>query len=85
MQRTNRAAARRLPLWILGGTLAAFLLRRALIAVAVQLGAAALLMLISAMMGRENALATYETAVQERYRFFSFGDAMLITGKKEEA
>ena len=44
-----------------------------------------LLMLISAMMGRENALATYETAVQERYRFFSFGDAMLITGKKEEA
>ena len=40
MQRTNRAAARRLPLWILGGTLAAFLLRRALIAVAVQLGAA---------------------------------------------
>lgn len=47
MQRTNRAAARRLPLWILGGTLAAFLLRRALIAVAVQLGAAALLMLIS--------------------------------------
>ena len=40
---------------------------------------------ISAMMGRENALATYETAVQERYRFFSFGDAMLITGKKEEA
>ena len=44
-----------------------------------------LLMLISAMMGRENALAAYEIAVKEKYRFFSFGDAMLITGKKEEA
>ena len=43
-----------------------------------------LLMLISAMMGRENALAVYETAVAERYRFFSFGDAMLITGKEVE-
>ena len=39
-----------------------------------------LLMLISAMMGRENALAAYEVAVKERYRFFSFGDAMMITG-----
>jgi len=29
-------------------------------------------------MGRENALAAYEQAVQERYRFFSFGDAMMI-------
>lgn len=37
-----------------------------------------LLMLISALMGREEALATYEEAVRERYRFFSFGDAMLI-------
>lgn len=37
-----------------------------------------LLMLISAMMGRENALHAYETAVRERYRFFSFGDAMFI-------
>ena len=37
-----------------------------------------LLMLISALMGRENALETYEEAVKERYRFFSFGDAMLI-------
>ena len=34
---------------------------------------------ISALMGRENALACYETAVKERYRFFSFGDAMMIT------
>ena len=38
-----------------------------------------LLMLISALMGRENALAAYEIAVKERYRFFSFGDAMMIT------
>ena len=38
-----------------------------------------LLMLISALMGRENALAAYEVAVGERYRFFSFGDAMMIT------
>ena len=37
-----------------------------------------LLMLISALMGRENALAAYQVAVQERYRFFSFGDAMFI-------
>ena len=38
-----------------------------------------LLMLISALMGRENALHTYEIAVKERYSFFSFGDAMMIT------
>lgn len=37
-----------------------------------------LLMLISALMGREQALAAYQVAVEERYRFFSFGDAMLI-------
>ncbi len=37
-----------------------------------------LLMLISAFMGREQALAAYREAVTERYRFFSFGDAMLI-------
>lgn len=37
-----------------------------------------LLMLVSAFMGREEALRCYEHAIQERYRFFSFGDAMLI-------
>lgn len=37
-----------------------------------------LLMLVSALMGREQALAAYAEAVRERYRFFSFGDAMLI-------
>lgn len=37
-----------------------------------------LLMLISAFAGREKVLAAYETAIAERYRFFSFGDAMLI-------
>lgn len=37
-----------------------------------------LLMLISAFMGRENVLKVYNTAVQEKYRFFSFGDALLI-------
>jgi S-adenosylmethionine:tRNA ribosyltransferase-isomerase len=38
-----------------------------------------LLMLVSAFAGRDRILATYATAVQEGYRFFSFGDAMLIT------
>jgi S-adenosylmethionine:tRNA ribosyltransferase-isomerase len=37
-----------------------------------------LLMLVSALMGREEALRVYNLAVQERYRFFSFGDCMLI-------
>lgn len=37
-----------------------------------------LIMLVSALAGRENILHAYETAVKERYRFFSFGDAMFI-------
>ena len=37
-----------------------------------------LIMLVSALAGRENVLKAYEEAVRERYRFFSFGDAMLI-------
>lgn len=37
-----------------------------------------LLMLVSALAGRENIMKAYKEAVRERYRFFSFGDAMLI-------
>lgn len=37
-----------------------------------------LLMLVSALAGKENIMKAYETAVAERYRFFSFGDAMMI-------
>ena len=37
-----------------------------------------LIMLVSALAGRENILHAYEAAVRERYRFFSFGDAMFI-------
>ncbi|MBO7385881.1 MAG: S-adenosylmethionine:tRNA ribosyltransferase-isomerase, partial [Clostridia bacterium] len=37
-----------------------------------------LIMLVSAFMGREEALRVYSEAVKEKYRFFSFGDAMLI-------
>lgn len=37
-----------------------------------------LIMLVSAFLGREKTLAAYETAIEERYRFFSFGDCMLI-------
>lgn len=38
-----------------------------------------LLMLVSALAGKEHIMAAYEEAVKERYRFFSFGDAMFIT------
>ncbi len=37
-----------------------------------------LVMLVSALAGRENILAAYEAAIQQQYRFFSFGDAMFI-------
>ncbi len=35
-------------------------------------------MLVSALAGRENVLGAYKAAIKERYRFLSFGDAMLI-------
>ena len=41
-----------------------------------------LVMLVSALAGRENVLNAYKCAVEEKYRFFSFGDAMFITNKK---
>ncbi len=37
-----------------------------------------LLMLVSAFAGRERILETYQAAIEEGYRFYSFGDAMLI-------
>ena len=40
-----------------------------------------LIMLVSALAGREHVLSAYEQAVGERYRFFSFGDAMFISGR----
>ena len=43
-----------------------------------------LIMLISAFAGREFVLSAYEKAVEERYRFFSFGDAMMLTRKGGE-
>ena len=35
-------------------------------------------MLVSALAGREHILDAYQEAIRERYRFFSFGDAMMI-------
>ena len=37
-----------------------------------------LVMLVSALAGKEHIMAAYEEAVREKYRFFSFGDAMMI-------
>lgn len=37
-----------------------------------------LVMLVSAFAGKDNVLSAYQTAVKEKYRFFSFGDAMMI-------
>ena len=42
-----------------------------------------LVMLVSALAGRENVLNAYRCAVEERYRFFSFGDAMFIHKEKD--
>ena len=43
-----------------------------------------LLMLVSALCSREEIMRVYETAVGEGYRFFSFGDAMLIVGRSDD-
>lgn len=37
-----------------------------------------LVMLVSALAGREHVLSAYEEAIEEKYRFFSFGDAMIV-------
>ena len=44
----------------------------------VHLPESTLIMLVSALAGKENVMRAYETAVRDKYRFFSFGDAMLI-------
>jgi S-adenosylmethionine:tRNA ribosyltransferase-isomerase len=44
-----------------------------------------LMMLVSALVGRERLLSLYETAIAQRYRFYSFGDAMLILPKANKA
>ena len=41
-------------------------------------------MLVSALLGREKTLELYKTAVEEKYRFFSFGDAMMIVGRTDD-
>ena len=43
-----------------------------------------LLMMISAFAGKERVFAAYEHAIRERYRFFSYGDAMLLFPRREE-
>ena len=48
----------------------------------VHLPESTLVMLVSALAGREHVLAAYETAVEEKYRFFSFGDAMFIVDRE---
>ncbi len=40
-----------------------------------------LLMLVSAFIGRERMMEMYQYAIEQKYRFFSYGDAMLLTGK----
>jgi S-adenosylmethionine:tRNA ribosyltransferase-isomerase len=49
-----------------------------------HLSESTLLMLVSALAGRENILNAYHHAVDQKYRFFSYGDAMFITRKPDE-
>ena len=42
-----------------------------------------LIMLVSALMGREFTLEVYKHAIEKQYRFFSFGDSMFIYGNKK--
>jgi S-adenosylmethionine:tRNA ribosyltransferase-isomerase len=44
-----------------------------------------LIMLVSSLIGREKVLELYQIAIKERYRFFSYGDGMLILRKKDRA
>ena len=44
-----------------------------------------LLMLVSAFAGRDRVLSAYAHAVRQRYRFFSYGDAMLLSAQAEDA
>ena len=49
-----------------------------------HLPASTLIMLVSALAGKDNVLSAYKEAVDQRYRFFSFGDAMFITDLKDK-
>lgn len=46
-----------------------------------HLSESTLLMLVSAFAGRDNVMAAYNHAIEQKYRFFSYGDAMFITRK----
>jgi S-adenosylmethionine:tRNA ribosyltransferase-isomerase len=78
------AANRRLPITSYSGTTSLYILpgyQFKLVDAMItnfHLPKSTLLMLVSAFAGRETILRTYETAVREGYRFYSFGDAMLI-------
>ncbi len=47
-----------------------------------HLSESTLLMLVSAFAGRDNVMKAYQHAIDQKYRFFSYGDAMFITGKQ---
>jgi len=46
-----------------------------------HLSESTLLMLVSAFAGRDHIMTAYHHAIEQRYRFFSYGDAMFITRK----